>query len=47
ANLSGANLSGANLSHADLTNISWDENTNRENVRGLETAINVPDGFLP
>lgn len=47
AYLKGANLSCANLSQADLTNISWDENTNRENVRGLDTAINVPDGFLP
>jgi uncharacterized protein YjbI with pentapeptide repeats len=53
ANLSGANLSGADLGGADLAwaglwcanliNISWDEQTNWVNVKGLETAVNVPD----
>ncbi|MEH2169486.1 MAG: pentapeptide repeat-containing protein [Nostoc sp.] len=52
ANLKGANLSGANLSRANLkgANLSqkswgdmdWDENTNWENVEGLDTAVNVP-----
>jgi len=52
AYLRGADLSNANLSHADLNyanlsddiygDICWDENTNWEGVRGLETAINVP-----
>ncbi|MBD2363199.1 pentapeptide repeat-containing protein [Anabaena minutissima FACHB-250] len=52
ADLSGADLSGTNLSGADLsgTNLSdefwgdmrWDENTKWEDVRGLDTAINVP-----
>lgn len=47
AYLSYADLSDANLSGANLCNISWDENTKRENVQGLDAAINVPDGFLP
>lgn len=47
ANLRGADLWGANLSHANLSqkdsgDILWDENTNWENVEGLNTAINVP-----
>ncbi|MBD2500292.1 pentapeptide repeat-containing protein [Anabaena azotica] len=50
ANLSGANLSGANLSGADLSDdfwgdIKWNEKTNWENVRGLETAVNVPEAL--
>ncbi|NES20502.1 MAG: NACHT domain-containing protein [Symploca sp. SIO3E6] len=46
ANLSSANLSRANLSSTDLRNISWDEDTKWENVKGLETAINVPETLL-
>ena len=50
ADLSGANLSYANLSHANLGDeiygdIRWDENTIWEGVRGLETAINVPEAL--
>ncbi|MCP6757420.1 MAG: pentapeptide repeat-containing protein [Fischerella sp. CENA71] len=50
ANLSGANLSHANLSRANLNNevfvdIRWDEGTKWEGVRGLETAINVPEAL--
>ncbi|NER99176.1 MAG: NACHT domain-containing protein [Symploca sp. SIO1B1] len=46
ANLNSANLSRANLSHANLENISWDEDTKWENVKGWETAINVPTALL-
>ncbi len=46
ADLTGADLSGANLRGADLSGafgaIQWNENTEWENVRGLETAVNVP-----
>ena len=45
ADLSGADLSGADLSGAGLGifgHVQWDENTKWENVRGLETAVNVP-----
>ncbi|NEQ80356.1 MAG: hypothetical protein F6K26_08875 [Moorea sp. SIO2I5] len=45
ADLSSANLKGANLSSAYLENISWDEDTKWDNVRGLETAINVPEAL--
>jgi uncharacterized protein YjbI with pentapeptide repeats len=55
SNLSGANLSGADLSHANLSganlsgdiwgDIKWDDKTNWENVRGLETARNVPEAL--
>ncbi|MEH1828954.1 MAG: pentapeptide repeat-containing protein [Nostoc sp.] len=50
ANLSGAYLSRAYLSGADLSNevlgdIRWDENTNWENVKGLDTAKNVPEAL--
>jgi len=45
ANLRGANLSGANLSERTLGYIRWDENTNWENVRGLDTAVNVPEAL--
>jgi uncharacterized protein YjbI with pentapeptide repeats len=49
ADLSGANLSGANLSGAELSgtfgDIEWDENTNWENVRGLDTAVDVPEAL--
>jgi len=45
ANLSGADLIGANLSGAYLENITWNENTHWENVRGLQTAKNVPEAL--
>ncbi|WP_293350741.1 MULTISPECIES: pentapeptide repeat-containing protein [unclassified Microcoleus] len=54
ANLSGAILSDANLSGAILNDpnedstwfcVKWDENTKWENVRGLDTAVNVPEAL--
>ncbi|MEG4108413.1 pentapeptide repeat-containing protein [Microcoleus sp. S13_C5] len=50
ANLSGANLSGAklgdeNLSDRPLGDVKWNENTNWENVRGLDTALDVPEAL--
>ena len=49
ADLSGADLSGANLSGANLSGIfgdvKWSENTNWENVRDLDTAVNVPEAL--
>ncbi|MBE9006073.1 pentapeptide repeat-containing protein [Fortiea sp. LEGE XX443] len=45
ANLSGANLSGANLSDEIWRDVRWDENTNWENVQGLDTARNVPEAL--
>ncbi|MGG6267596.1 pentapeptide repeat-containing protein [Leptolyngbya sp. AN03gr2] len=47
ASLIGADLSSVNLSSADLTNsilsnIVWNKYTKWENVKGLETAIDVP-----
>lgn len=45
ADLSYANLSRANLSRANLENISWDNYTIWEDVRGLETAKNVPEAL--
>ena len=50
ADLSGADLSGADLSGADLSDeffgsIQWDEQTNWENVQGLNTATNVPEAL--
>ncbi|NJP11193.1 MAG: hypothetical protein HC866_18380 [Leptolyngbyaceae cyanobacterium RU_5_1] len=45
ADLCDANLANTNLHNASLTNIIWDENTNWEGVRGLETAINVPEAL--
>jgi len=50
AQLNGADLKGANFNSADLSNawlggIDGDEHTNWENVRGLETADNVPEGL--
>ncbi|MBP0027154.1 pentapeptide repeat-containing protein [Roseofilum sp. Guam] len=52
-NLSGANLRGANLNGAILNrtilndeiwgDICWDERTQWEGLRGLKTAINIPD----
>jgi hypothetical protein len=52
ANLISANLSRANFSRADLSSailsdrsgcIQWDEYTNWQGVRGLETAVGVPE----
>ncbi|NET57759.1 MAG: pentapeptide repeat-containing protein [Symploca sp. SIO2E6] len=50
ADLSGAylidaNLSGVDLSRAYLQNIIWNNETQWKNIRGLETAINVPDAL--
>ncbi|EGK85156.1 hypothetical protein D0A34_19405 [Microcoleus vaginatus PCC 9802] len=50
ANLSGADLSGADLSGAYLGDrtfgdVEGDENTNWEKVRGLDTAVNVPEAL--
>jgi len=54
ADLSGANLSYANLSYANLSranlsgifgDVKWDKNTNWKNVRGLDTAVNVPEAL--
>ncbi len=46
ADLSDADLSRANLSRANLSgafgDVQWNENTKWENIRGLETAVNVP-----
>jgi uncharacterized protein YjbI with pentapeptide repeats len=52
ANLRNADLSDADLSNADLSDtflsdrtfgdVKWNENTKWENVRGLDTAVNVP-----
>ncbi|ODG96220.1 hypothetical protein A4S05_19610 [Nostoc sp. KVJ20] len=46
ANLLGANLLGANLDGANLVNIIWDEHTNWDNVKRLNTARNVPESLL-
>ncbi|MFN6565779.1 pentapeptide repeat-containing protein [Dendronalium sp. ChiSLP03b] len=46
ADLSGANLSSANLRGANLSNITWDKDTNWEDVRGLDKARNVPEALL-
>ncbi|MEG4960799.1 MULTISPECIES: pentapeptide repeat-containing protein [unclassified Microcoleus] len=43
ANLSYAKLFGANLNDRTIGDIQWDENTKWENVRGLDTAVNVPE----
>ena len=45
ADLSGANLSGANLSDRTFGDVKWDENTKWENVRGLDTAVDVPEAL--
>ncbi|MEQ9484266.1 pentapeptide repeat-containing protein [Coleofasciculus sp. F4-SAH-05] len=45
AYLSDANLSFAYLGGANLNGITWNENTQWENVRGLETAENVPEAL--
>ncbi|NQE36235.1 pentapeptide repeat-containing protein [Microcoleus asticus] len=44
-NLSGTNLSGANLNDRTLGDVKWDENTKWENVRGLDTAVDVPEAL--
>lgn len=52
ANFSGANLCGANLSRADLgdeffgvtfANILWNKYTRWEDIRGWDTAVNIPE----
>ncbi|MEH1820163.1 MAG: pentapeptide repeat-containing protein [Nostoc sp.] len=45
ADLNGADLNGADLSDKDSGDIRWDENTNWENVKGLDTARNVPEAL--
>jgi hypothetical protein len=45
AYLNNAYLSGADLSSADLKDISWDEYTKWEDVKGVETAVNVPEAL--
>ena len=43
ANLGGANLKGSCLKGSCLRSINWDDKTIWENVRGLETAVDVPE----
>ncbi len=55
ADLSGANLIGADLIGADLRraklsdnafrDFRWDTDTNWKHVRGLETAVNLPEAL--
>jgi len=55
ADLSGADLSYADLSYADFSDVylgdrpsgdvKWDENTKWDNVRGLDTAVKVPEAL--
>ncbi|MEH2463114.1 MAG: pentapeptide repeat-containing protein [Nostoc sp.] len=45
ANLFGADLGGANLSDKDWGDIGWDENTKWDEVKGLDTARNVPEAL--
>ncbi len=50
ADLSGADLSGADLSRADLSDkvfgdIRWDNNTKWNDVKGLDTARNMPEAL--
>ncbi len=50
ANLSGSNLSyailgGADLTDANLAQMVWNENLEWDGVRGLETAVNLPDAL--
>ncbi|MBN3939103.1 MAG: hypothetical protein V7L21_19030 [Nostoc sp.] len=35
----------ANLSQKSWGDMDWDENTNWENVEGLDTAVNVPEAL--
>ncbi|MEG4114472.1 MULTISPECIES: pentapeptide repeat-containing protein [unclassified Microcoleus] len=43
--LSGADLSGAYLSDRTFGDVKWNENTKWENVRGLDTAVDVPEAL--
>ncbi|MEH2400772.1 pentapeptide repeat-containing protein [Nostoc sp.] len=43
ADLFGADLSGADLSDKDSGDIGWDKNTKWDDVKGLDTARNVPE----
>jgi uncharacterized protein YjbI with pentapeptide repeats len=43
--LRSADLSSADLNYANLMEISWNQQTNWEGVRGLETAKNVPEAL--
>ena len=43
ANLDCADLRGADLSSADLDGILWNKQTNWKEVKGLETAHNIPE----
>ncbi|MEH2119806.1 MAG: pentapeptide repeat-containing protein [Nostoc sp.] len=45
ADLSGADLSGADLSDKDWGDIRWDKNTKWDEVKGLDTARNVPEAL--
>ncbi|MEG3898934.1 MULTISPECIES: pentapeptide repeat-containing protein [unclassified Microcoleus] len=45
ASLSGAYLGGAYLGDRTFGDVKWDENTNWENVRGLDTAVDVPEAL--
>ncbi|MDJ0715729.1 MAG: pentapeptide repeat-containing protein [Prochloraceae cyanobacterium] len=45
ADLRGANLRGAYLSDRFFGNVKWDNNTNWEDVRGLEEAVGVPEAL--
>ncbi|MEP6488011.1 pentapeptide repeat-containing protein [Microcoleus vaginatus GB2-A3] len=45
AYLSGADLSGQNLNAHTFGDIEWDENTKWDNVRGLDTAVDVPEAL--
>jgi uncharacterized protein YjbI with pentapeptide repeats len=45
SNLSYAILSGADLSDANLAEMTWGEKQQWEGVRGLETAVNVPEAL--
>jgi uncharacterized protein YjbI with pentapeptide repeats len=45
ADLRGADLSGANLTDSTFGDIEWDEDTKWENVRGFDTAVDVPEAL--
>ncbi|MDX2229149.1 MAG: pentapeptide repeat-containing protein [Leptolyngbyaceae cyanobacterium bins.349] len=45
ADLRGATLVNVNLSFANLSDITWDTNTQWAEVKGLETARNVPEAL--
>lgn len=45
ADLSHANLIGADLSDQSIGTVRWSEKTKWQDVRGLETAVNVPDAL--